>query len=316
MPCNPIAHRRGFTLVEVIVASVITAFVMGSVSMSLAQLSRAKSTTKERLDAYLRADVALESLRRDVASVLRSDDLFWTRLLIEDSSVTTPLGQLDRDEILLFTTRMRPLHDIDFNGEGVEYETQYRIEVDDLGPVLWQRRDSVPDEHPDAGGMLTPLVEGIIGLMIEAYDGTQWYDDWDSDNDGLPWALRLTVTASGHRNAEDVFEAPVAILSTIVAIDRVVPPPQEEVEEEEADDEDATTGDEAEGTETTDEGTTGRPSRSRGRRDSRDGRFPRRPNGPRPDMTPGAPGRRPDGKRPSAPRPGGSNNRSRIGGGT
>ncbi len=311
MPRKPIAHRRGFTLVEVIVASVITAFVMGSVSMSLAQLSRAKSTTKERLDAYLRADVALESLRRDVASVLRSDDLFWTRLLIEDSSITTPLGQLDRDQILLFTTRMRPLHDIDFNGEGVEYETQYRIEVDDLGPVLWQRRDSVPDEHPDAGGMLTPLVEGIIGLMIEAYDGIQWYDDWDSDNDGLPWALRLTVTASGHRNAEDVFEAPVAILSTIVAIDRVVPPPQEEVEEEE-EDEDAMAGDQAEGTETADEGIIGRPSRGVGRRDGRD----RRPDGRRPDSTPGAPRRRPDGNRPNVPGPGGSNNRSRIGGGT
>lgn len=311
MPCKPIAHRRGFTLVEVIVASVITAFVMGSVSMSLAQLSRAKSTTKERLDAYLRADVALESLRRDVASVLRSDDLFWTRLLIEDRSITTPLGQLDRDEILLFTTRMRPLHDIDFNGEGVEYETQYRIEVDDLGPVLWQRRDSVPDEHPGAGGMLTPLVEGIIGLMIEAYDGTQWYDDWDSDKDGLPWALRLTVTASGHRNAEDVFEAPVAILSTIVAIDRVVPPPQEEVEEEE-EDKDATTGDQAEGAETTDEGTIGRPSRGRGRRDGRD----LRPDGRRPDLPPGAPRRRPDGNRPSAPGPGGSNDGSSVGGGT
>ena len=315
MPGKPIAHRRGFTLVEVIVASVITAFVMGSVSMSLAQLSRAKSTTKERLDAYLRADVALESLRRDVASVLRSDDLFWTRLLIEDSSITTPLGQLDRDEILLFTTRMRPLHDIDFNGEGVEYETQYRIEVDDLGPVLWQRRDSVPDEHPDAGGMLTPLVEGIIGLMIEAYDGIQWYDDWDSDNDGLPWALRLTVTASGHRNAEDVFDAPVAILSTVVALDRVVPPPQEEVEEEE-EDEDATTGDQADGTETDDEGTTGQPSSGRGRRDGRDGRFPRRPDGSRPDRRPGAPRRRPDGNRPRPPGPGGSNDGNRIGDGT
>ena len=308
MPRKPTVRQRGFTLAEVIIASVITAFVMGSVSMSLAQLSRAKTTTKERLDAFLRADVALESLRRDVASVLRSGDLFWTRLLIEDSNVTTPLGQLDRDEILLFTTRMRPLHDIDFNGEGVEYETQYRIEVDELGPVLWQRRDSVPDEYPNAGGVLTPLAEGIVGLMIEAYDGTQWYDDWDSDYDGLPWALRLTVTASGHRNAEDVFTAPVAVLSTIVAIDRVVPPPQEEVEEEqEAADEDATAGDQAE---TTDGGTTARPGRGRGR-GGRDGRFPSRPDGSRP-RSPGPPG----GNRPRPPGRGRPNNRDSVGGPT
>ncbi len=64
MPCKPFAHRRGFTLVEVIVASVITAFVMGSVSMSLAQLSRAKSTTKERLGDPLEPRAPIEPIDR------------------------------------------------------------------------------------------------------------------------------------------------------------------------------------------------------------------------------------------------------------
>ena len=98
----------------------------------------------------------------------------------------------------------------------MEFETQYRIEEDELGSVLWQRRDAVPDEFPRGGGIATPRVEGVISLGIEAYDGNTWYDQWDSDIDGLPWALRVTVMASGHRADESPYDAPTAILRTVV----------------------------------------------------------------------------------------------------
>ena len=142
------SRRRGFTLIEMLVAGLITSFVLGSLSMSLSQLTSAKSSTKARLIAHLRADAALESVRQDIASVIRDYDLFWTRFLLDDDSTTSSLGRLDRDNLLLFSTKLRPIHPINFTGEGIEYETQYRIEDDGLGPVLWQRRDASPDEFP------------------------------------------------------------------------------------------------------------------------------------------------------------------------
>ncbi|MBT8483983.1 MAG: prepilin-type N-terminal cleavage/methylation domain-containing protein, partial [Phycisphaerae bacterium] len=191
---------RGFTLVEVMVAALITILVLGSISLSLARIGRAKSTSKERLDTYLRADAALAALRREVVSVMRADDLFVTRFLLYDDAISTPLGDMDRDELLVFNTRLRPVRNTDnFSGEGIEYETQVRVEEDDAGSVLWQRRDRVPDEYPLGGGKATPLVDGIVGLMIEAYDGRQWSGRWDSDEQGLPHAVRIMVTASGHR---------------------------------------------------------------------------------------------------------------------
>ena len=63
---------------------------------------------------------------------------------------------------------LHTVHDLDFSGQGMEYETQYRIEESDYGAFLWQRRQSVPDEYPLAGGIATPLVEGIIALQLEA----------------------------------------------------------------------------------------------------------------------------------------------------
>jgi hypothetical protein len=106
----------------------------------------------------------------------------------------------------------------------MEFETQFRIETDALGPALWQRRDAVPDEYPRGGGVATPLVAGVVSLAAEAYDGELWYQDWDSDYHGLPLAVRITVVASGHREGQDVLDAPLATLRTVMSIDRVVPP--------------------------------------------------------------------------------------------
>jgi prepilin-type N-terminal cleavage/methylation domain-containing protein len=230
--------RRGFTLVEVVVATMLVAFVLGSLAMSMGQLGRAKETSRLRLDAYLRADAAMSAIRRDIASVVRSDDLFWTRLLIRSMVVKSPIGDLDRDDLLVFNTRLRAVYDLDFNGEGMQYETQYRIFENDEGAILRQRRDAVPDDYPLAGGIDTPSVEGIIGLRFEAYDGIEWRDDWDSDELGLPLAVRITLISSGARNGADLYDAPIAVLRTTVTIDRVIPPsdlfrPDEDEEEEE-----------------------------------------------------------------------------------
>ena len=231
---RPGQSHRGFTLVEVMVAGIITTFLLGSVSMSLSQLAKAKAGTTQRLAAHVRADAALESLRREIVSVIRSDDLFWSRVLIEDDAIGSSVGRLDRDEILVFSTRFRPIHPVEFSGEGMEYESQFRIEDDELGPVLWHRRDAVPDEYPRGGGTATPLVDGLISLNIEAYDGQQWFEQWDSDNEGLPTAIRVTVTASGHSPGNDAYDeqVPIAMLRTVIPIDRVLLPIDPEAEDE------------------------------------------------------------------------------------
>jgi len=219
----PRQPARGFTLVEMIVAMTITVMVLGTVSFCLSRISHARNIGKLRLDAHARADAALNMLRREIASVVRSDDLFHTKLLIRDGSA----GDIHRDTILVFNTRLRPVRSLEaFTGEGLEYESQFRIEQDEWGPVLWHRRAIFPDAYPEAGGTLFPAVEGIVSLSIEALDweNRRWYEDWDSDITGLPLAVRVTVTASGHRPGEHPLDAPLATLRTVIAIDRVPPP--------------------------------------------------------------------------------------------
>jgi type II secretion system protein J len=245
MPVNDRPQRpvrpapRGFTLIELIVAGMVAAIVIGTVSYTLAQVAKSRGATRKRLDAHVRAHAALDSIRRDIASAIRSADLMDCRVLITDDQAGVSGGDMPRDELLLFANRLGTTgSDVRYQGEGSEYEIQYRVEDDDLGAALWQRRDAMPDRTPDGGGTASPLVDGVVGVDFEAYDGESWYPDWDSDLYGLPWAIRATVTAVGQANGEDPFSdlRNLVTLQTVVAIDRIVPPMQEETEDDAAKD--------------------------------------------------------------------------------
>ena len=231
-------HRRGFTLLELLVAGVMASVLLSGVTMSLSQLGLSKSISRQRLDAYSRCDTALRTVRRDIIWVLRRDDLFDTRLRIVDDSSRYDGREVDRDELLVFNNSLRANKEIDFNGEGVEYETQFRIDDKEFGPVMWKRRDPILDDNPVGGGIATPLAKGIVSLQLEAYDGESWVPRWDSDELGIPHAIRITIAAVGSVEGDDK-NPPFVELRTIVPLDRIMPPADlfeevEEVEEEKA----------------------------------------------------------------------------------
>ena len=112
--------RRGFTLLELVVAGVVMAFILGTVSTSLAQLGRIKNSSREVLAANLRAHTAMSQVRKQIISAMRSDDMFHTFLrVIDDSS-----GDMARDELLVFTNSLRTVRNEEYNGEGIEYESE------------------------------------------------------------------------------------------------------------------------------------------------------------------------------------------------
>jgi len=229
-------HRRGFTVVELVVAIAVSAIVVITVTSVLSRVSRSRDVARLRLEAVSRANAALDSMRQDLAAVVRDEDLYYTRLLLSDGLASTEYGAMEQDEVLIYSNRLRPIKRDAYQGEGGEYETQYRVMRDGDGDVLWLRRDPAPDDNGEGGGIALPVVEGVVGVSIEAYDGESWYPDWDSDSMGLPWALRITVTATG--DAPGAEPSPpnraLAVLRTQIPIDRIVPPPPPEESEGEA----------------------------------------------------------------------------------
>ena len=223
--------RRGFTLIELVVAGTVAALVLGAVTFSLSQLGRTRRIATERAEAFQRATTALERLRRDIAATIRSDDLFMTRFLLTTDQPGLRTRNNVRSDLLVFSESLRSIEPVEYQGEGREYETHFRVEDDDLGSALWCRRDPVPDRTPDGGGVAEPVADGIVGLLVEASaNGAGWRDEWDSDVDGIPERVRISVKAVGTPvGADEVRDATEVTLTTMVAIDRVVQPlPEEE----------------------------------------------------------------------------------------
>lgn len=224
------AQPRGFTIIELLVALIIAALVLVAVSTSVSRIGRSRELAQLRLTAHQRGVDALEALRRDISSSIRSDDLFMTRVAISEGASKLRNATVDRSELLLFVSRLQPVREIVYSGEGLEYETQYRVMDDQFGSALWRRRDPAPDDTPEGGGVAESVADGVVGVTFEAYDGDGWWPTWDSDEDGIPKAIRVTLAVSGAGADADPMAAPEALIAlrTIIPIDRVPAPRDEE----------------------------------------------------------------------------------------
>ena len=82
--------------------------------------------------------------------------------------------------------------------EGDQREVQYQLKADERGGgglILWRRFDVALDDAVDGGGVASPMMSGVVSLELRAMERDKWKLSWDSDSDGLPWAVRVQVVA-------------------------------------------------------------------------------------------------------------------------
>lgn len=189
---------NAFTIVELIVALLIGVIVAGATTASLTQFAKSKARAVARQEAFARAEAAASLIATDVLEAARDQNPSFTRLAIVDGG---EFGQGARDSILILARSMRIQARDPSLPSGGEGEVQYRIDPSASGLSLWRRTDAPADEYLDAGGIARPVVPGVLELSIEADDGTQWAEQWDSDTDGMPYAVRVTVLAESDDHA-------------------------------------------------------------------------------------------------------------------
>lgn len=189
--------RRAFTLVELIVATVMLAILVTATYTAIAQVLRVRDRGAANAQAFQRAGAAVDLIASEAEMALRDSDLLNAKIAIVGSSSGGGASTTNGSGLLLFTGIARPIRPYSGQNEGGESESQFRLEPSADGrSTLWHRRAPVPDDHPDAGGVAVAMVDGIVQMTIEASDGASWLGAWDSDSDGLPHALRVSVTAS------------------------------------------------------------------------------------------------------------------------
>lgn len=199
--------RTGLSLIELVVAGLIGAVIAAAVATSLYNLFGARRAADERRNAYVAARVAVDRVARDLATVVRDEDLTFSTVRVINGGNDV----IAADELLLLCSSTEPVRGIEGVPEGDRFEVQYRLAGD--GRLL-RRRDPAFDEYIDGGGVVSTVAERIHSISIEAADAEAWYPDWDSDRDGLPHGVRVTVTALLADGGE-------VVSRRLVAIDRV-----------------------------------------------------------------------------------------------
>lgn len=220
-------RRGGFTLVELLVGSIIGALVAGGAATAVSHVLKVRNAAAGRAQATNRATASIERMSADVFAAVRDSDLYFARLSITDGGD----GPAAHDSLLILSRSSKPLRGIDGIPEGDEFEVQYRIApLVGEGEALWRRRDAAFDEVQDGGGIAAAISERVRALSVTATDGATWFTKWDSDLDGMPHGVRFEITA------EDDSGTFTATRRAFISLDRVPLPPAEESESGEATD--------------------------------------------------------------------------------
>lgn len=187
---------RGFTLLEVLLATSLFAMLFSAVVAVYAQAMRLRDRTS---DAAAQAGLdlrALTVLRRDLRGAATGQGPIIGRL--EGSSQATPGAP---PGYLAFTTTAGRLIDDEIGADvqAVEYFIEPgQATADNPSPAgtlvrTVERILLAPDEAEDLPQQ--PLLDGVSAMEVEFYDGDQWLDEWDStiNTSSVPTVVRVRL---------------------------------------------------------------------------------------------------------------------------
>ena len=188
------ARRAGFTLLEMLVALGLMGILATVLGVSLRTGFKARATAEAALGPARAAAIALEILRREIASALPPTGILAGAFYGEDSP--TSAGDRDADFVEFYALsesggRAAPgIRKIVFalaaspEGEG---DVLVRRETANLlAPTVSEPTEEI-------------LCREVLSLNLRYYDGSAWQDSWDSGARGnvLPLLVEARIVVRG-----------------------------------------------------------------------------------------------------------------------
>lgn len=209
-------RRRGFTLVELMLAILIMAIMMSIIYGVVVSTVSAAKRVEEITAASEVGPAILTRLRADLeAAFLPKEGEFFV-------GVKKPGAGNDRDRIDFISS------DVAYGAENDVEEPRFHS-INEIGyqvlesrkdpglGILYRREDFFIDSDPLKGGRLTQLYDRVRSLSIRYYDGKEWRPDWSSKaQKGLPKAveieLKILVSHHDDPNHEQKFKTTVLLI--------------------------------------------------------------------------------------------------------
>ncbi|MHC5059812.1 MAG: PulJ/GspJ family protein [Planctomycetota bacterium] len=192
--------QKGFTLLEVMAASVIGAFI----AMVAVGTLRTVTGARERIDINTNCtdelSFAAEMIHNDLSNLYRDTDTSNVKLV---GVLTESQSGLIMDLTMRTVGRgsARP-----GQPEGDVYEAQYFLhkeENDDTEKSALMRRlcplVGAEDDLQSQGGILTVVAENIVGFEVQFFDGQEWQMEWGPEKNSLPHLVEVSLAGVGGR---------------------------------------------------------------------------------------------------------------------
>lgn len=182
-------RKTGFTLVEVMVASTIGAFISLVAVGTLKAVISSNELVDQNINAAAEVRFAANLIERDLINLYRDETIENTKLIgtIED------LAEYSTSVLTFYSinrTKARA-----YEPEGDTYEVEYYLIQNEDLLSLMRRVWPNPNEEFEPGGILTTIAENIYLFEVSYYDGEEWYDEWLEEMESMPHMIEVNIAA-------------------------------------------------------------------------------------------------------------------------
>lgn len=210
-----IFSKKGFTLIEILVAISLLAIISVLVWQSMYTTTRIKERSEKLDEEFRRASIALSKISQDLsmAVIFQSVDLMGVSPAGEQQSKIVFIGKNQGEQDQLVFDAFSHLRYVKDSKESELSEITYYLEpdADRSGAYLLKKKEtSPPTAHPDqesfsesrekkSGTSVMTLLEGVKSLNFRYYDfqKAEFVEEWDTtkvDHLGkLPRAVEVTL---------------------------------------------------------------------------------------------------------------------------
>ncbi len=183
-----IRQRTGFTLVEILLATIIGAMI----AVAAFAVFRSVTGNRDTLEYYAKimanGRYALNLVRDDLANFYRAEDPEMTRL----RGIKRDMEGKSADRLIIYVVSEQKVRE--GTQEGDVYEVEYGISEDTENGIsfLARRCGAVEDKIiGNSGGIMTRVARYIDELKFEYFDGRDWQRQWQQTD--LPQRVRITL---------------------------------------------------------------------------------------------------------------------------
>ncbi len=211
--------RRGFTLMEVVIAVSITAGIGLSLAVAINTTIKTKEVMEEGAERYRMLRTAMARMCREIGAAYVSDRYDSKRYRDAYDRPTNFIGEKDK---LLFTSlaHERLYGDAKESDQMVvEYSVKSSPDKDAKGRNDLVRREKVIlEERMERGGTEDTLFEGAKKIEFQYWNPEKksWEDEWDTrklDRKSLlPTRVKITLTALDENGKEATYTTQTRIM--------------------------------------------------------------------------------------------------------